>query len=301
MKRFIRKTILIIILPAIIGFPLFVLFVDSVSNLSSKVQLDSNVSRIYIGDSHIQKAINDSLIPNSLNLATSSESFYFSYFKLKIILENNPSIEEVYLGLSYHSLSNYYDDFIYGNYSAAIAPKYFYLMPHEEQIRVAYCNKVNFIPFIKSIVKQGLIKIVKNDYYPFLGGYSNRFNNTKAVNSSMDKRLSFQYYTNGVINDFSEINIEYLYEIDSLCRAKNVKLYTLNTPLFDYYDKQIPDEYKNKLSSIIKNKQLDNIDLSNLRLNEYCFIPDGDHVSILGAEAASVELNKALTHNTLYK
>ena len=98
-----------------------------------------------------------------------------------------------------------------------------------------------------------------------------------------------------------EILIEYLNRIDSLCRSKNVKLYTLNTPLFDYYYRKIPDEYKNKLTSIIKNKQLENIDLSNLRLNKEGFIPDGDHVSKLGAKATSVTLNKVRMHNILYE
>lgn len=36
-----------------------------------------------MGDSHIQKGIIDSLIPNSANVAQNSESFYFTYFKIK--------------------------------------------------------------------------------------------------------------------------------------------------------------------------------------------------------------------------
>lgn len=288
MKKFIKKTLAFLILPIIAG----ILFVICINNLSSEYQLKSNIKNIYLGDSHIQQAINDSIIPNSLNLGLSSESFYFSYYKLKVLLNNNSSVEKVYLGLSYHSLSNYYDRFINGNYSSAVAPNYFYILPPKEQIRMIYWNKTNLVPFIKSVVKHGFIKLIKNDYSSFLGGYSNHFNTTSAVNSSMDKRLIFQYYNNGRLNPFSEINIEYLNKIAVLCKSKGVELYTLNTPLYDYYSEKVPIKYKEKLHEIISESKLNYIDLSNLEFKREYFIPDGDHVSKLGADATSVELNK---------
>jgi hypothetical protein len=292
MKKFIKKTLAFLILPIIAGISIFLVFVICINNLSSEYQLQSNIKNIYLGDSHIQQAINDSIIPNSLNLAASSESFYFSYYKLKVLLNNNSSVEKVYLGLSYHSLSNYYDRFINGDYSSAVAPKYFYILPPKEQIRMIYWNKTNLVPFMKSVIKHGFIKLIRNDYSSFLGGYSNHFNTTSAVNSSMDKRLIFQYYNNGSLNPFSEINIKYLNKIAVLCKSKGVELYTLNTPLYDYYSEKVPIKYKEKLRKIISEFKLNYINLSNLEFKREYFIPDGDHVSRLGAEAISVELNK---------
>ena len=37
--------------------------------------------------------------------------YYFSYFKLKNILEENPNVRTVYLGFSYHNLSSHYDEY----------------------------------------------------------------------------------------------------------------------------------------------------------------------------------------------
>ena len=296
MKKFIKKTLLILILPAITCILFFLLFNGFVSKQYSKFQLDSNVSRIFIGDSHINKCINDSIIPNSLNLSENSESFYFSYYKLKLILENNPSIKEVYLGLGYHSLSKYYDEYIFGPYSRSVSPKYFYLLPNKEQLKMfwATIKSENFHHFFRSIIKQGVLQVTKKNYYPFLGDYDNSIVNSSAVISAMDKRLRQQFYKNGIIIDFSDINIKYLYKIDSLCSLKNVKLFTVNTPLFNYYERKVPNEYKNKLSSIVKNKHLEPIDLSNLLLNEEYFMADGDHVSLLGAEATSIALKKII-------
>ena len=143
MRRFIKKSFVFLILPIIIGGLIFPVFVIGISTIASEDQLKPYIKNVYLGDSHIQYAINDSIIPNSLNLATTSESFYFSYYKLKLLLDNNPAVENVYLGFSYHSLSNYYERFISGDYSSAIAPKYFYILPSKEQFRMIYWNKAN--------------------------------------------------------------------------------------------------------------------------------------------------------------
>lgn len=153
---------------------------------------------------------------------------------------------------------------------------------------------------MKSTIKYGFIKLIRNDYSSSMGGYSNHFSATSAVDSSMDKRLIFQYYNNGRLNPFSEINIEYLNKIVELCKSKDVNLYTLNTPLYDYYAKKVPKKYKEKLHEIISESQINYIDLSNLEFKREYFIPDGDHVSKLGAKATSAVLNKARTHNNVY-
>jgi hypothetical protein len=302
MKRFIKKILAFSIIPIIIGIPLLLLFVAYVNNLSSEYKLKSNIDSIFIGDSHIQQAINDNIVPNSLNLGKNSESFYFSYYKLNLLLNTNPSVKKVILGFSYHSLSNYYDRFIYGDYSTNIATNYFYILPPKEQFRMIYWNKYNLGSFIKGIIKQGTNKIADSKYNPYLGGFSNSFSNSRAVDSSMEKRILFQYQTNGSINAFSELNIEYFNKIVSLCKVNNIELYVLNTPLNNYYSNRVPKEYKGKLNELIHQNKLNYIDLSNLKLTKECYIPDGDHVSKLGAQFTSIELkNNIQSHNTIYK
>ena len=159
MKRFLRKTLTFLIIPTIIGSSIFTLFVIWITNLSSEYQLKSDIRNIYIGDSHIEKAINDSIMPNSLNLGTTSESFYFSYYKLKLLLNNNPHVKKVYLGFSYHNLSNYYEKFISGDYSVIIAPKYFYILPPKEQFKMVYWNKKKLISFIKTTIEKRFTKL----------------------------------------------------------------------------------------------------------------------------------------------
>ncbi len=290
MNRFIKRILLFLVIPFLIGVPLFYLFTVYVGSLSESYIFKKDISTLYCGDSHIEESIDARKIPGRQNIAVRSESFYFSYFKLRMLLKNNPSVEHIFLGLGCHSLSSRYDSFISGFYSLAIAPKYFFLMPVKEQLRVMYWNKTRGVSFLKSVIKQGIMIILEQDNPPFLGGFVNGFENTRAVHSSMDKRLRYQYYNNDQLKPFSEINIHYLNKIISLCEDKGVELIFLNTPLHAYYSNQIPDEYKEKLREIIHQNHLQIIDLSNLKLRDECYAPDGDHLSLKGAEEITLTL-----------
>ncbi|GAA0873611.1 hypothetical protein GCM10009118_00190 [Wandonia haliotis] len=292
MRRFLKKTLFFLLLPVLILTVAYSLFAYYVNNTSTAYYLEPNVSTIYIGDSHIQKAINDNIIPNSINLGQPSESLYFSYFKLRMFLQHNPSIKQVYLGVGYHNISEYYDQFIYGDLSASVTPKYFHLLPASKQAKLLFLSGKNITPFMKSIINEG-VKIIYPDTngLNFKGKYQNLYvKKTKAVDSSMNKRIQHQYYDNNRLYPFSELNLYYLDQIKKLCESKNVKLTALNTPLHDYYKNKIPKVYQEKLLEILSKSKIDYLDLSELKLNENCYIPDGDHVSELGAKIVSIYL-----------
>jgi hypothetical protein len=82
--------------------------------------------------------------------------------------------------------------------------------------------------------------------------------------------------------------------IDFDFAENKIKLYFLNTPLHAYYQKQIPEVYKQKLNQIVATKQIGLIDLSNFQLSDSCFIPDGDHVSLKGAVKTSIEMKRLM-------
>ena len=251
-------------------------------------KLNKSIKEIYIGDSHIQCAVNDSLLINSRNVSTNSESFYFSYYKLKKLIEENQNIKKVYLGASYHSLSNYYDDAISGKYSPSVSPKYFYILPIKEQFKLICWNVKNLPKFIKGVLLisyRYLFKDVTFDY----GGYLNNFTNSMAMKSSMEKRLHLQYYS-GKKNNFSEINLIYLTKIIVLCKASKIDLVLLNTPLHPYFRSKVPIIYINKFNEIVNTQNLNVIDFSDLTFSDSCFIPDGDHLSVKGAFQLTKEL-----------
>ena len=297
MKLFIKKIFVFLAILLLMMCPIFLLFVNHQSNLFSSYKIKSEVAIIYLGDSHIQNAVNDRLIPKSMNLGKDSESFYFTYFKLKMLLANNSSIKHIYLGLSHNSLSNYYDRFISGDYSSIIGPRYFHILPKAEKFKIIFWNRSNLLILLRGIIEEGLEMVYYKNKPSIMYGFTNPFEGTKAVKSSMDKRILFQYYKNEELNPFSEINIRYLEKIINLCKTKGIALTALNSPVHDYYFNLVPLIYKRKFDEIVRENDLKFIDLSNLNLNDECFIPDGDHVSFSGSIKTSVELLKIINKN----
>ena len=255
-----------------------------VLNFTTKKAFDGfriapNVTSVYSGDSHVEECINDKLLPNSLNIAQNSECYYYTYFKVKKLLAD-AHIDTLYLGFSYHSLSDYYDDFVFGEYSPIIASKYFFILPNSEKVKFLKYNSENTSLFLRKIIERGVNREI-------VGGFTNVFANTAAIKKSMDKRIDFQFYRKGKLNSFSAFNMGWFDKIIQLCREKNVVPVLLNTPLHPYYKSRIPAEYLQKYDEVLRAYQLKVVDLNGLPLDDESFIPDGDHVSERGATIVS--------------
>jgi hypothetical protein len=256
--------------------------------------LDPETSTIFVGDSHIRTAINDGMLEKSINIGKGSETYYFSYFKLKMLLENNKKIKHVYLGFGCHSISDYYENFIYGEYSGIYAPIYFYLLPLKEELKTILWNRANLMIFIRNVIKQGTKQSFNANSYSLLGGFSNPFYEGGHIDFLVDKRLNTQYFTNGKLNPFSELNIFYLNKIITLCETRGVNLTLLNTPVHEYYYSRIPRPYIDEINRIVKTSNVNYIDLSNLKLCDSCYTPDGDHVTHIGAKTTTLKLKELM-------
>jgi hypothetical protein len=261
-------------------------------NLKNKALLNNykvseNVNNLFIGDSHVMHGINDSIVPNSINLSLNSESYYYSFYKIKGITQNNPSIKNIFLGFSYHSLSSYYEEYEFGKFSKDVSTTYFFIMPFHEQIRLIEINYLQLPAFFRNMLIKGI-------YPSFYGNYENEFYRSCATDSSMDKRLLFQFYNSGHVLPFSIINIDYLHKIVNYCRTHQLNLVLVNTPEHEYYKKRIPIKYIKKYAQIINALKIPVIDFHDLNLDDSCFIPDGDHVSRKGAIILSEKLKELL-------
>jgi len=264
-------------------------------------KLDSDKREfLFLGDSHIEKAINDSILNSSYNVGQSSESIYFSYFKLRKMLQTTHCIKNVYLGFSYHSLSDYYSKFVDGEYSNAISSKYFYLLPFSEKLYLLNANRRDIVSYIKTITEKGVMDFMA-DQHTYLGGYDNSYVSSKAQKNFMDKRITLQYYTNGQLDSFDAKNLEYLKKIQELCKQSNVNLVLLNTPLHKYYKSKVPDAFIEKYNQTIHDMDIQVLDLSEMPLDDSCFIPDGDHLSQQGAALTTKYIASQLVRDTAAK
>ncbi len=284
MKKFLRQVFIFFAIP--FGVLILLLFLLNYINNKAMTdyKTDTGVQSLFMGDSHIECAINTALLPDAANLSQSSESLLFTYFKLKYILQNNPSVKKVYLGFSYHNISTYADEFTYGQYAYDVTSRYFFILPVEQKKEIIQHNPKQLPKFLGKLLINGFNTVIeKKENYSFLGRYKNEYKNIEASKKSMDYRISQQFYEDGKQRGFSAVNIVYLNKIILLCREKNIELELLKTPLHSYYKSKVPLEFIEKYDSLNNLNKLKLIDLSNLILNDSCYLPNGDHVSQRGA------------------
>ncbi len=281
MKRFIIR-VLVFCLPLLLtAVAILVIFQFKIKD----IRLDDSIKVLIVGDSHTQTALNDSLIPQSINLSQSSEHFLYTYNVLRLLLENNPQLERVVLGVSFHSFGERYDTYINdGEKVQFMFPKYFPILEPSsvadlrsfplKQIYPMYKNVFKFFSPPKSI-----------HHYPFLGDfyYSERSSLTDSiVNATIQRHY---YEASGETVGFAFYQQKYLEKIVTLCEQQQVQLTLINSPLHPSYTQKIPAKFKEHYYTVLKElgETTQLIDWHELRFPEEAY-GDGDHLNAIGAK-----------------
>jgi hypothetical protein len=294
MKLFLIRLSIFLLVPIVGLFAIYILFIHTVNT----IKIPPQTTTLLMGDSHIQSGLNDSLIPNSVNIAQASEHYFYTYNVLQKLLFNNPQVKRVILGVSYHSFSQFYDDYIPpGKKSDLLLSKYYLILDYES------IKKINLVPY--KLSKQILlntfntIKIGSSlKGHSFIGFFYKSSKSNLNDSTSKEAILRHFYKNDWKEQPFSETQLFYLSRIMQLCKSRGVELSLLNTPLQKKYLTGIPERfianYYSSLNSIGVSKQL--LDFHNYELSDSCF-GDSDHLNIFGADTFSKIINTRLNNN----
>lgn len=283
MSKFIKRSLSFIVF-LIILFAFSIIFLSINHSCFSKTyNLEPTTTGIFIGDSHVRSSLNDELIAKHVNMGLFAESYYFSYYKLELVFKKNPQIERLYLGLGYHNLSNYFDDYISGTYSKDISSNYFFILPFNEQLKNMYWNLDEFPSYMKLNLKKEFLNLFDKTKPKNKSGYiNNHFIDSISI-VSINKRIQAQFYTERAVKGFSKFNLVYLKKINDLCQQHDIELIFFNAPLHNYYKNNIPKEYLKKHRELIKQYGHKFIDFSSIFMEDDCYRKDGDHLTKKGA------------------
>ncbi len=317
MKRYIKKVLICTIVP--VFFLLLVTF--KLAQLEPLPKIKTDISKAFVGDSHFN-SVHDDYIPQSINISSGSESYYYSFYKLKSFLGINPSINHIYLELGFHNSSNYHDPFICGRESFRVLPKFLSILPKEEQIKGINCviQHEHSLDFFLKVIKNGVLQIIDDEFFPALinEGLPIIIKNSLGVEygvnpntggkvyyevntTSINRRLKIQYHNENKIRKFSKSQLYYLSKIVELCEEKDVSLTAINTPLHSYYYKNVPKEYKNKLTEIVNSYKLDYMDLTTGIIDDEYFWEDGHHLIDLAREKFLIKLKEAMHQHAIQR
>lgn len=261
--------------------------------ISEKIdfKLNTTIKSVVFGHSQPETAFNDSLIDNFQNLAESGESYFYTYIKLKHILNHNPQIETVFIEFSNVDVPKEKDESIWSDkYINWRYPIYSPLMTAEERCFLQYKNPKAVINVLPKTFKKQITSIhTKNYDSSILRGYN------YLKGSSLDSLITAKaHLKKAKINYYepSEYNLKYLRDMISFCKKKNLNVFLIRSPMYkdSYYlsNNELLYDIKNKNFSDIKFLDFVDFPLTN---NKY---RDLNHLNNLGATKFSLWFNSRL-------
>ena len=228
MRKFLKNTISISFLFLSLLVCLIILRATIVRSHSWELPAQKHI--MFMGASHLNHAIDDSMTKSAVNWTKGSERYMFTYIKLERLLKQNPQLDTVFLELAPTDLwaetdYKYFDE----KEQAGFVPYYWPLFDFDN----LSIYKSQPIQVLSSICSHLLDfkGLTRESYWELLGGYNNVSDvmDITKVKPKIDSNKGFG----------QKINYLYLNKIIDLCKDKGVKLIFLETPTYHpeyYYD-----------------------------------------------------------------
>ena len=297
MKIFVRKLFYFLSLSAMIT--LIVVFIMYKSfNHREAFKLDKRITNVIMGHSHSQCALDDSLITNFKNFSESGESYFYTYIKLKKVLQYNPQIKNVFIEYSNNQIDKIMDEWTWGdNYLLSKFPEYSTFMNLPDLSILFLHNPRSFSEALSISFKQDVFNFIKprKEREPNLGGYLylKRFKTDSLINALKNGKSITPTFA------ISRVNIRYLKKIVSVCSLARVHIYFIRSPLNSFYP-----ELRNEVAykEILKNQfsNIDYLDFKDFPLSNDEF-GDLEHLNYKGARVFSRYFNQLINDGLLTK
>lgn len=237
-----------------------------------------NINTIILGDSHTLCGMDESIIPNSLNLSESADAYFYSYLKFREIQKRNPQIKTLILAYSQHNVSPSENNWLtQDNIIKKKLPFYFFLFNKEDFIEF---NRFSPLGFLKNTAR--IIKFNIGHLYRIESGYKiNQFGIGSFLKLEHSAKLSNLNEKVGTksISHKKNIDLVYLEKIYQLCKENKIKLILINTPCLVYsktYNQIYYGFQRNKLP------EASLYDFTNL-IKDPEFFADSSHLNGKGA------------------
>ena len=297
MKLFIRNLALFGICSIILF--LLILSVESfILNKQEHFRLPDTDKYIFLGHSHAQMAFNDSLIDSSINLASAGEAYFYTYIKLKKILEHNNVKRTFFLEYSNNNIVSEMNNWTWDDIHILDRYRLYAAYTPAQEIRFLLSKnpKTTLLCNIKSVVN--------NVYYIFnlgnitsdkkMGGYIYL---VRDKTDSLLRAMSVNPVKTLTDTNVSAINIQYLKKIISAVRQNGDSIYLVRIPLHPKYDR-LGNEAKFRE---ILNQQLGGVeflDFKDFPLPDTDF-GDLEHLNYRGAKKYSMFFNQLIREGLL--
>jgi hypothetical protein len=294
MKRFLLNIFKLIGLFIIIIGAIFMFFCALIKKRAF-VKTDKNTKYIVLGHSHPECAYNDTFINGLSNYASSGESYFYSYYKSKLIAENTNNITTVFIEFTNNQITETMDEWIWG--SKYLNERFVFYAPFitgNDYKLLATKNSNIFTETLPYFIKKNAYYFTVNNYnYNRLGKY------LYLVRDKTDSLLADTNSKSTVSkNNVSEMHLKYLERLIAFWKSKNVSVYLIRSPLHKMYDGYQNEQfYQSILKERFKNTPY--LDFSKFPLLNSDF-GDLEHLNYRGAKKYSNWFNKILNESSIF-
>lgn len=235
---------------------------------------------LILGDSHTLCGVDDAIIPNSINLSESADTYFYSYLKLREFCDRNENITKVVLGFSEHNVSDSQDTWLK---SESINNKklmfYYFLFDLKDLQNFSQINPFHLIKNSARIIKGNIGHL----YRIYKGAPVNEFGigTHLKLYKNVENTLEIKPNKNTVVQDskYAEADLQYLKKIYKYCENNKIELILLNSPVLKK-NNSYNDHYLKTYHKFLNNAQL--LDFSNL-IKDKRYFNDIDHLNSDGA------------------
>ncbi len=262
----------------------------------AEFKLNNEIKYLFLGHSHSECALNDSLISNSKNLSESGESYFYTYQKIKKLLPQNPSITHVLVEFSNNQIEEVMNDWIWDDkHISYMLPRYAPFINLEDHILLIQNNYSSYYNYSGQSLRNDFTRISNNDYNfsHSIGGY--RWLKRDKIDSLLTtvNKEKIDQSTSSI----SIKNIDYLQKIVRFCRNQQVQICLIRSPQHQYY----PDRYNEETFAEIRQKNfstIDFLDFNNFPCTNNEF-GDFGHLNYKGAHVFSSWFNQIIKNGLL--
>lgn len=200
-------------------------------------KFSENIKYLIIGHSHPECAFNEEFVPDLKNMSHSGESYFYTYFKIKQVLDQNPDVEVVFIEYTNNQIEIERDEWIWGNrFINKRYPIYSSFMGFSDKFLLFKNNQGDFINAYSLSIKKRYARMVDGDfdYLNLSGGY--RYLDVNEIDSLIKNTDSIETSVSEQNGDISLDNLLYLDLIIEDCVKKNKEVFLIRSPQHEKYN-----------------------------------------------------------------
>lgn len=298
MRKFLIK-ILIFVLAFAISITLSLFLVNTFISKKGDFKLPKDTKFVVFGHSHSKCAFNDSVISNLQNVSFGGESYFYSFPKLKQVIDHNPDIEYVFIEFTNSQITKNVEEWMWGNkylsYHYCIYSPYIKL---RDKMFLFVHAPINYLKVIPIEIKYNASRIIKKEYnFNNYWGFTSVTGDLNTYLDSLNKGVEVVDMIE--IDEYiSENHLQYLDKMIEYVESQNKTVILVRSPIHKDYEEYFLNE--NAFQELVKQRYSDItfLDFSNYYLPDSCY-KDYRHLNYDGSLVFSKWFNNFISDSLI--